>query len=131
MLSSVVKWGSGKNALIDRAAAGKSGTSQDSRDAVFAGFTSDMTAAVWVGNDDDTPMKGVTGGGLPARIWSDFMLEAHAGAQVRPLLADASMYADAADDYYPPSDLAAKTEEKPPAKPQKKKSFLERLFGGS
>ncbi len=131
MLSSVVKWGSGKNAHIDRAAAGKSGTSQDSRDAVFAGFTSDMTAAVWVGNDDDTPMKGVTGGGLPARIWSDFMLEAHAGAQVRPLLADAGMYADAAGDYYPPSDLAAKTEEKPPAKPRKKKSFFERLFGGS
>lgn len=129
MLSSVVKWGSGKNARIDRAAAGKSGTSQDSRDAVFAGFTSDMTAAVWVGNDDDTPMKGVTGGGLPARIWSDFMLEAHAGAQVRPLLADASMYADAADDYYPPSGPTAKTAEKTPPKPEKKKSFFERLFG--
>ncbi|NVJ70911.1 MAG: PBP1A family penicillin-binding protein [Alphaproteobacteria bacterium] len=125
MLTAVVEWGSGKNAAIDRAAAGKSGTSQDSRDAVFAGFTSDMTAAVWVGNDDGTPMKGVTGGGLPARIWSDFMLEAHAGAPVRPLLADAGMYADSAADPDP-----RRTEEQPkPEKKKKKKGFFERLFG--
>ncbi|MBV1900715.1 MAG: PBP1A family penicillin-binding protein, partial [Kordiimonadaceae bacterium] len=55
MLTSVVKWGSGKNAAIDRPAAGKSGTTQNNRDAVFVGFTSDMTAAVWVGNDDNAP----------------------------------------------------------------------------
>lgn len=124
MLTSVVKWGSGRNAQIDRAAAGKSGTSQDSRDAVFAGFTSDMTAAVWVGNDDGSPMKGVTGGGLPARIWSDFMLEAHAGAPVRPLLADAGIYAASAGDQVPDREDQAPSKEK-------KKGLFERLFGGS
>ncbi|NVJ98768.1 MAG: PBP1A family penicillin-binding protein [Alphaproteobacteria bacterium] len=123
MLSSVVEWGSGRNAKIDRSAAGKSGTSQDSRDAVFAGFTSDMTAAVWVGNDDGTPMKGVTGGGLPARIWSDFMLEAHAGAPIRPLLADAGMYAASAEEA---EDLGQEA----PKQPEKKKGFFKRLFGG-
>ncbi|TNE67109.1 MAG: PBP1A family penicillin-binding protein [Alphaproteobacteria bacterium] len=120
MLTSVVEWGSGKNAKIDRPAAGKTGTSQDSRDAVFVGFTSDLTAAVWVGNDDGSPMKYVTGGGLPARVWSDFMIEAHAGHPVRPLLADAGMYRDAAE-------LAGRVEEE--AKPKKKRGFFGRLFG--
>jgi len=126
MLKSVVTWGSGRNAEIDRPAAGKSGTSQDSRDAVFAGFTSDMTTAVWVGNDDGTPMQHVTGGGLPARIWADFMLEAHVGQRVRPLLADAGIYSAAADVQQ------SKTPEILP-KPQKKKKkgFFKRLFGGS
>lgn len=119
MLTSVVRWGSGKNASIDRPAAGKSGTTQDNRDAVFAGFTSDMTAAVWVGNDDNSPMKAVTGGGLPARIWADFMLEAHVGQPVRPLLADAGIYSAAAE-HLPSSE--------PGPKP-KKKGLLQRLFG--
>lgn len=120
MLTSVVVWGSGKNAAIDRPAAGKSGTTQDNRDAVFVGFTSDMTAAVWVGNDDNSPMKAVTGGGLPARVWADFMLEAHVGQSVRPLLADAGIYSAAAE-YGPASD--GQPLEK------KKKGLLERLFG--
>lgn len=126
MLKSVVVWGSGKNANIDRPVAGKSGTSQDSRDAVFAGFSSDMTTAVWVGNDDGTPMKGVTGGGLPARIWSDFMLEAHVGQPVRPLLADAGIYAAAAD--YTERPVNELLPEEP--KKKKKKSLFKRLFGG-
>lgn len=126
MLKSVVAWGSGKNANIDRPVAGKSGTSQDSRDAVFAGFSSDMTTAVWVGNDDGTPMKGVTGGGLPARIWSDFMLEAHVGQPVRPLLADAGIYSASAD--YTESPVDGLVSEEP--KKKKKKSLLKRLFGG-
>jgi penicillin-binding protein 1A len=85
-----------------------------------------MTAAVWVGNDDDTPMKGVTGGGLPARIWSDFMLEAHAGAPVRPLLADAAMYAESATEFSPTQDEGQQKAEQPA---KKKKGFFERLFG--
>ncbi len=120
MLTSVVKWGSGKRAKIDRPAAGKSGTSQDSRDAVFAGFTSDMTTAVWVGNDNGTPMKSVTGGGLPARIWADFMLEAHVGQPIRPLLADAGIYSTSAG----PEKILEK-------KKKKKKSLLGRIFGGN
>ncbi|GHF16190.1 penicillin-binding protein [Kordiimonas sediminis] len=124
MLTSVIEYGSGKNAKLDRPAAGKSGTSQDSRDAVFTGFTSDITATVWLGNDDGSPMKGVTGGSIPARIWRDFMIEAHAGQQVRPLLADAGLYgAFSADDVKKVIDQR-RTEEK------KKKSLLQRLFGG-
>ena len=124
MLSSVVAWGSGRNAALDRPAAGKSGTSQDSRDAVFAGFTSDMTAVVWVGNDDGTAMRSVTGGGLPARIWQDFMTEAHATSPVRPLLADAALYANAAQLRDPAQEVREEPKEK-------KKSFFSRLFGGS
>jgi penicillin-binding protein 1A len=119
MLTAVIGWGSGKNAKIDRPAAGKSGTSQDSRDALFAGFTSDLSAAVWVGNDNGTPMKGVTGGGLPAKIWADFMLDAHIGRNVRPLLADAGLYENAAED-----------SEEAPRKEKKKRGFFGRLFGG-
>jgi penicillin-binding protein 1A len=119
MLTAVISWGSGKNAKIDRPAAGKSGTSQDSRDALFAGFTSDLSAAVWVGNDDGTPMKGVTGGGLPARIWADFMVDAHVGRGVRPLLADASLYENAANFDYEPE------------KKKKKRGLWGRIFGGN
>jgi len=129
MLKSVVLWGSGKNAAIDRPAAGKSGTSQDSRDAVFAGFTSDMTTAVWVGNDDGTPMKAVTGGGLPARIWADFMLEAHVGQPVRALLADAGIYAAAATPRQTATAGKQASTEEPRKK--KKKGFFSRLFGGN
>jgi len=98
MLEQVIIAGSGKNARIDRPAAGKTGTTQNYRDALFAGFTSDLVATVWVGNDDDTPMNRVTGGGLPARIWADFMLEAHAGAPVRPILSDAGLYRAMGED---------------------------------
>ncbi|MCA8900193.1 MAG: PBP1A family penicillin-binding protein [Hyphomonas sp.] len=66
--------------------AGKTGTSQDWRDAWFIGFTSAYVGGVWVGNDDDTPMKKVTGGGLPADLWSDMMELAHAGKTPEPLI---------------------------------------------
>lgn len=132
MMASVVLWGSGKNAAIDRPAAGKSGTSQDSRDAVFAGFTSDITAVVWVGNDDGSPMKNVTGGGLPARIWRDFMTEANAAQPPRALLADAGIYSSAANGVFgeeAPRESELAEQQTPPKK--KKKSFFSRLFGGT
>ncbi len=65
--------------------AGKTGTSQDWRDAWFVGFTAAYTGGVWVGNDDDSPMKRVTGGGLPAELWSDIMEVAHEGVKPAPL----------------------------------------------
>ncbi|NQW00582.1 MAG: PBP1A family penicillin-binding protein [Rhodospirillales bacterium] len=77
MLGAVIERGTGKNARIDRPAAGKSGTTQSYRDAWFIGYTADLVAAVWVGNDDGTAMKNVTGGGLPARMWRDLMTAAH------------------------------------------------------
>lgn len=85
MLQAVVREGTGRAAALDRPVAGKTGTSQDYRDAWFVGFTADYVAGVWVGNDDGEPMERVTGGSLPARIWRAFMQEAHRGLPVRPL----------------------------------------------
>ncbi|MEQ8964775.1 MAG: PBP1A family penicillin-binding protein, partial [Azospirillaceae bacterium] len=86
MLRGVVTEGTGRAArLADRVAAGKTGTSQNYRDAWFVGFTADYTVGVWVGNDDGAPMDGVTGGGLPARIWHDFVAGASEGLPARPL----------------------------------------------
>lgn len=85
MLQAVMTDGSGKAAQIDRPAGGKTGTTQDYRDAWFVGVTADMSAAVWVGNDNNSPMRRVTGSGLPARIWHDVMLAANRGLPKHPL----------------------------------------------
>ena len=66
-------------------AAGKTGTSQDFRDAWFIGYTSYLVAAVWLGNDDDSPTKKVSGGNLPVEVWSRFMKGAHEGVPVAAL----------------------------------------------
>lgn len=76
MLSAVITEGTGKRARLPIRAAGKSGTTQDYRDAWFAGYAGDYITVVWLGNDDNSPMKGVTGGGLPAQIWKKIMQEA-------------------------------------------------------
>ena len=60
-------------------AAGKTGTSQDWRDAWFVGYTSHLVAGVWLGNDDNSPTKKASGGNLPVEIWSKFMKVAHEG----------------------------------------------------
>ena len=69
----MVERGTGRAAALDGFAAGKTGTSQNFRDAWFIGFNEGLVAGVWVGNDDDTPMNNMTGGKLPALIWKDFM----------------------------------------------------------
>lgn len=74
MMSDVINYGTGKSAKLPFFAAGKTGTTQDYRDAWFAGFTDKYVAVVWVGNDDNSPMKGITGSSLPARIWKQLML---------------------------------------------------------
>lgn len=86
MLESVIDEGTGRAAALPWPAAGKTGTSQDSRDAWFVGFTRDLVAGVWTGNDDGAAMKGVTGGGLPARLWARFMSAALAGTPPRPIV---------------------------------------------
>ncbi|CAN7621668.1 PBP1A family penicillin-binding protein [Pararhizobium sp. LjRoot238] len=78
LLQLVVERGTGRAASPGDFAAGKTGTSQNNRDAWFVGFTEPLVAGVWVGNDDGTPMRGVTGGDLPARIWREFMQAAMA-----------------------------------------------------
>ncbi len=67
-------------------AAGKTGTSQDFRDAWFIGYTSHMICGVWLGNDDNSPTKRASGGSLPVVIWSHFMQVAHAGIPPAPLV---------------------------------------------
>ncbi len=73
MMSSVIEFGTGRGANIGYPAAGKTGTSQDSRDALFRGFTRELVGVVWLGNDDNSPMKRVTGGSFPAQIWASVM----------------------------------------------------------
>ena len=77
MLEDVVKKGTGKKAKVPFYAAGKTGTSQEFRDAWFVGFSNKFVCAVWLGNDDNSPMIGITGGTLPAEIWKKIMIVAH------------------------------------------------------
>jgi penicillin-binding protein 1A len=77
--------GTGRGARLGRPAAGKTGTGQDFRDASFVGFTAELVTGVWIGNDDNSPMKKVTGGGLPAQLWHAFMAEALDGEPARAL----------------------------------------------
>ncbi|HVY35360.1 MAG TPA: PBP1A family penicillin-binding protein [Caulobacteraceae bacterium] len=79
MMKGVIEHGTGVHAGFGRPAAGKTGTSQNWRDAWFIGFTPDWVGGVWVGNDDDRPMNKVTGGDLPAQIWRRLMVVAHQG----------------------------------------------------
>ena len=79
MLAGVIAHGTGKAAALPRPAAGKTGTTQDYRDAWFIGYTADLVAGVWLGNDDNTPMNKVTGGTLPAAALAQF----HAGGDAR------------------------------------------------
>jgi penicillin-binding protein 1A len=91
MMMDVIAYGTGKAAKLDRPAAGKTGTSQDYRNAWFIGFTADLVTGVWFGNDDNSPMKRVTGGMLPAHTWHEFMAAAENNLPVRDLPAMARM----------------------------------------
>jgi penicillin-binding protein 1A len=102
MMAEVVKSGTGGRArLADREVAGKTGTTQGARDAWFIGFSADYVAGVWMGYDDNTPLTGVTGGGLPAEIWREVMERVHQGVPVSPLPMDPPLTQPPA--YAPPS----------------------------
>jgi penicillin-binding protein 1A len=81
ILRAAVQNGTGRAAGLAIPTFGKTGTSQDNRDALFVGYAGDLVVGVWVGNDDNTSLKGINGGGLPARIWREFMGEAVKGAR--------------------------------------------------
>ena len=83
LLRSVVTSGTGRAANLSVETFGKTGTSQENRDALFVGYAGDLVVGVWIGNDDNTPLRGVSGGGAPARIWRDFMRSA-LGAKAAP-----------------------------------------------
>jgi penicillin-binding protein 1A len=134
LMSETVTTGTGKAArLADWPSAGKTGTTQDFRDAWFVGYTADLVTGVWIGNDNSSAMKRATGGGLPARIFKSFMETALAGTPARPLpgfalVADATA---ATEEITPP----VMDEPAPENAPEKKKdgfeALLDSLFGGT
>ncbi len=85
MMAATISWGTGKAANPGRPAAGKTGTSQDFRDAWFVGFTAEVVAGVWLGNDDGAPMDRVSGGSLPAALWGRVVARALQSVPSRPL----------------------------------------------
>jgi penicillin-binding protein 1A len=118
---------------------GKSGTTQDFRDAWFVGFTARLVTAVWLGNDDNSQMKRVFGSGLPAEIWGKYMRAAHVGAQPAPLpgglwrSGPRSIFdngAPVASARPPANTQTADTDRAWVPPPPQEKNLLERLFGG-
>ncbi len=76
LLRAAINKGTGRAATLSGPNFGKTGTTQDNRDALFVGYAGDLVVGVWIGNDDNSPLDGISGGGLPARIWRDFMTQA-------------------------------------------------------
>lgn len=134
MMSAVVDEGTAKAARIRGfQVAGKTGTSQDYRDAWFVGYTTHYVAGVWVGNDDNSPTKNVTGGSIPAAIWRDVMVQALAGISPEPLPGNQPQSVDEAAPYMVSTDETGSDSsygDPPPAPRREKRSFLEKLFGG-
>ncbi len=77
MLQACVSYGTGKRAALNQTVSGKTGTTQDYRDAWFIGYAGRMTTGIWMGNDDNQVMNKITGGNLPAQLWHDYMQAAY------------------------------------------------------
>jgi 1A family penicillin-binding protein len=111
LLRGVVVAGTGRGAAIPGFAAGKTGTSQEYRDAWFVGFSDSLVVGIWVGNDDNTPTKHVTGGSLPASIWRQFVTGATPIVAQQPQIAAAPSPEQQASNPPPQSDLSARATE--------------------
>ncbi|MCW1918367.1 PBP1A family penicillin-binding protein [Rhodobacter sp. KR11] len=127
MMTQVIQGGTGgRAALGDRPVAGKTGTTSEARDAWFIGFTADYVTGVWMGYDDNTPLQGVTGGGLPAEIWHEVMVRVEDGLPVTqlPLIVP--------EQKLPPLVSTAESPLPPPAQPQQDPitSIIQDLLGG-
>jgi penicillin-binding protein 1A len=133
MMRAVVTQGTAKKAQIpDFDIAGKTGTSQDYRDAWFVGYSSYLVAGVWLGNDDNSPTKTVTGGSVPAAIWKDVMEVAHANLSPAPLPGYNEEQPEDLDPYLVSQDESMDYESDEEFEtPMRKKGFFERIFGGS
>lgn len=133
MMRAVVTEGTAKKAQIPGFdIAGKTGTSQDYRDAWFVGYSSYLVAGVWLGNDDNSPTKTVTGGSVPAAIWKDVMEVAHANLSPAPLPGYIEEQPEATDPYLVSQDdnMDYGSDEEFET-PRRKKGFFERIFGSS
>src|SRR5262249_46982195 len=129
MMLQVTATGTGKSArLEERPTAGKTGTTQDFRDAWFVGFTADLVCGVWIGNDNNAPMHKATGGTLPAHIFHNFMTDAEQGLPARPL-AGATLIATAEQTDAVPEQPAPAEEKK--SEPDALDRLLNKIFGGT
>jgi penicillin-binding protein 1A len=143
LFRAVVREGTGTKAQFgDFDIGGKTGTSQDYRDAWFVGFTPYMVAGVWMGNDNNSPTKNVTGGSLPALVWRDVMEQAHEGLipaalpgtvepEEQPVdqVAVSEIDPQMTDNAVPPAQEPAEINVAPPKK--KKKYLFDYLFGNN
>jgi penicillin-binding protein 1A len=141
LMRQVILTGTGTKARFDgQDMGGKTGTSQDYRDAWFVGYTPYYVTGVWMGNDDNSPTKKVTGGSLPALVWNDVMKKAHQGLAEVPLPGErspptvAEIQVSSADvnEVVEPSPQVAQPSpqaEEPRPRKRKKRTLLGVLFG--
>ena len=126
MMSKVVESGTGARAALDgRQVAGKTGTTSEARDAWFIGFTADYVTGVWMGYDDNTPLEGVTGGGMPAEIWHEVMVRVMDGLPVTDLpmiVPEARIRPDRNSTATPDQPAAALANQQPAPTRKKKKN---------
>jgi penicillin-binding protein 1A len=121
--------------LTGWAAAGKTGTSQDFRDAWFIGYTPHLVTGVWLGNDDNSSTKKATGGGLPVEIWSRFMKSAHQGVPVADLPGLRGTFASISPASIAPTSARPPAAVQAPERPQASDGvsldrwFIDKLFG--
>ena len=126
MLESVIQGGTGGNAAIGRPAAGKTGTTDDSKDAWFVGYTPDLVAAVWMGDDFGVEtLNGTTGGTIPAMIWHDFMNQALANTPVSDFNVPASAQSIINQGYRAVAKKTPKEEAKKDSKDEKSDEKVE------
>jgi penicillin-binding protein 1A len=132
MMRAVVTQGTAKAAQFgDMTIAGKTGTSQDYRDAWFVGYTPYFVAGVWVGNDDNSPTSKVTGGSLPTLIWKDIMEPSHEGLASMPLPGDTEYQESSAPQVaYEPEYPVEPAPKRKAAAEDQGGGFFDRIFGG-
>lgn len=138
MMQETLISGTGKKAMLPgRPAGGKTGTSQNYRDAWFVGYTANLVTGVWFGNDDGKATKRASGGNLPAATWKDYMIGAHNGMTIaglpgvdpQLLAANRQRLGGEAKPWVNP-DLLPEGQTNAPPLPRERKGFFTRLFGG-
>jgi penicillin-binding protein 1A len=134
MMARTLDEGTARKAAFGWPAAGKTGTTQSSRDVWFVGYTANLTTGVWFGNDDGSPTKNLTGGSLPAIAWHDFMRAAHDGLAMRDLPGADRAPLPAIRDGFPvaqeqTSSIGANEQSTEPPKPRRVDSILDVLLG--